>query len=56
MADLGLPIDNDPLYPDIKEIAPEDFSRPLQLLAQRLEFDDPVSGESRCFVTTRDLW
>jgi tRNA pseudouridine32 synthase/23S rRNA pseudouridine746 synthase len=55
MAGLGLPIDNDPLYPDIKEVEPQDFSRPLQLLAQRLEFLDPLSGESRCFESARVL-
>lgn len=27
----------------------EDFSRPLQLLARRLKFTDPVSGEPRRF-------
>ncbi len=49
MASLGLPIHNDPLYPDLVEVAPDDFSRPLQLLAHRLE----VAG--REFVTRRAL-
>ncbi|QEN15621.1 pseudouridine synthase [Mycolicibacterium sp. ELW1] len=52
MASLGLPIDNDPLYPRIVEVAADDFSAPLQLVAQRLEFDDPLSGEPRCFVSS----
>lgn len=55
MAGLGLPIDNDPLYPAVKETDPRDFSQPLQLLAQRLEFADPISGEHRCFISERAL-
>lgn len=55
MASIGLPIDSDPLYPDIVEVAADDFSRPLQLLAQTLEFDDPLTGECRRFVSTRSL-
>ncbi|MFF6909891.1 RluA family pseudouridine synthase [Streptomyces sp. NPDC012389] len=47
---LGVPIVHDPLYPVVEpEGAGEDFSRPLQLLARRLEFTDPVSGEPRRF-------
>ena len=41
MASLGLPIDNDPLYPDAVDVTPDDFSHPLQLLAYSLEFDGP---------------
>ncbi|PND56023.1 pseudouridine synthase [Mycobacterium sp. ENV421] len=52
MASLGLPIDNDPLYPRILEVAADDFSAPLQLVAQRLEFVDPLSGEPRSFVSS----
>ncbi|MCV7215584.1 pseudouridine synthase [Mycobacterium crocinum] len=51
MASLGLPIDNDPLYPRVVEVAADDFSAPLRLVAQRLEFDDPLSGEPRSFVS-----
>ncbi|MFI1225341.1 MULTISPECIES: RluA family pseudouridine synthase [unclassified Streptomyces] len=47
---LGLPIVHDPLYPAVAaEASADDFSRPLQLLARRLEFTDPVSGEPRRF-------
>ncbi|MGB5953090.1 MAG: pseudouridine synthase [Ornithinimicrobium sp.] len=52
---LGIPILGDPLYPHVREVAPDDFSDPLQLLAQRLEFEDPLSGESRCFESRRTL-
>lgn len=55
LASIGIPIDNDPLYPDIVDVAPGDFSRPLQLLAQRLAFVDPVSGAHREFVSERQL-
>ncbi|MGV0604228.1 pseudouridine synthase [Mycolicibacterium sp. XJ1904] len=55
MASLGLPIVNDPLYPEVTDVAPDDFSRPLQLLAQRLEFTDPLSGRQCDFVSTRTL-
>ena len=55
MASLGLPIHGDPLYPDVIDVAADDFSTPLQLLAQRLEFDDPVSGEHRVFTSSRHL-
>jgi tRNA pseudouridine32 synthase/23S rRNA pseudouridine746 synthase len=55
MASIGIPIDNDSLYPDVVEVAPGDFSRPLQLLAQRLAFDDPLSGVHREFVSGRAL-
>lgn len=55
MASLGLPILGDSLYPDVVDVASDDFSAPLQLLAQRLEFDDPVTGERRVFVSERTL-
>lgn len=55
MNSMGVPIDNDPLYPHIVEVPSGDFSRPLQLLARCLEFDDPLSGASRRFVSLREL-
>jgi tRNA pseudouridine32 synthase / 23S rRNA pseudouridine746 synthase len=55
MASLGMPIRNDPLYPEIFDVAPDDFSRPLQLLAHSLQFEDPVSGRQRQFVSKRKL-
>jgi tRNA pseudouridine32 synthase/23S rRNA pseudouridine746 synthase len=53
MASLGLPIDNDPLYPEVLAVAGDDFSAPLQLVAQRLEFDDPITGRRQSFVSSR---
>lgn len=55
MASLGLPIFGDPLYPDIVDVAPDDFSTPLSLVAQTLEFDDPLTGAYRSFTGTRQL-
>ncbi|MET9377028.1 pseudouridine synthase [Streptomyces sp. NPDC002992] len=46
---VGLPILHDPVYPVVREDGPEDFSRPLQLLARTLEFTDPFSGVPRRF-------
>jgi tRNA pseudouridine32 synthase/23S rRNA pseudouridine746 synthase len=51
MASLGFPIVGDPLYPEITD--PQ--SGPLQLLASRLEFIDPLTGSSRSFSSVRQL-
>ena len=55
MNSLGLPIDGDPLYPKVLDVAAGDFSTPLQLLAHRLAFTDPVTGKQREFVSERTL-
>jgi tRNA pseudouridine32 synthase / 23S rRNA pseudouridine746 synthase len=55
MASLGIPIEGDPLYPDVHDVAADDFSTPLRLLAQRIEFADPVTGLRREFVSRRTL-
>lgn len=55
MASLGLPIFADPLYPNVIAVPDGDFTTPLQLLAQRIEFDDPVTGAHREFVSRREL-
>ncbi|WP_369046400.1 pseudouridine synthase [Sinomonas sp. P10A9] len=43
MAGLGVGIMNDPFYPVLLDKAPDDYSRPLQLLARAIRFRDPVS-------------
>ena len=53
MAAIGVPIDNDPLYPKIIDVDPGDFTAPLRLIAHRLEFTDPLTGDRRCFVSSR---
>ncbi|MGW4340973.1 pseudouridine synthase [Rhodococcus koreensis] len=55
LAALGVGILGDRLYPDLLPEAPDDHSLPLQLLAQELEFTDPLSGMPRRFVTRRTL-
>jgi tRNA pseudouridine32 synthase/23S rRNA pseudouridine746 synthase len=53
MASLGVPIEGDPLYPNVTNVDADDFSAPLRLLAQRIEFDDPLNGSRREFVSPR---
>jgi tRNA pseudouridine32 synthase / 23S rRNA pseudouridine746 synthase len=55
MASLGLPIVGDQLYPNVIDVAPDDFSRPMQLLAYSIEFDEPVTRERRVFTSRRTL-
>lgn len=57
LASLGAPICNDPFYPDVTDSAntPDDYSKPLKLLAQGLGFIDPVSGEERRFESQLSL-
>ncbi|NMH65883.1 pseudouridine synthase [Shewanella salipaludis] len=47
MQSLGMPLLNDRFYPQLQPKGPDDFAKPLQLLARRLSFIDPVSGRSR---------
>lgn len=55
LAALGAPILNDDFYPAMIERAADDFSRPLQLLAQSLSFRDPLTGRERRFDSQRRL-
>jgi tRNA pseudouridine32 synthase/23S rRNA pseudouridine746 synthase len=55
MLGLGLPILNDGLYPTLTPEGQPDYAHPLQLLAKRLEFIDPVSGAPRQFESARKL-
>ncbi len=55
MAALGLPLRNDPLYPEVHDASDGDWSRPLQLLARSLAFTDPLTGERRTFSSQRSL-
>ncbi|RZS53423.1 pseudouridine synthase [Sphaerotilus mobilis] len=53
---LGMPIVGDRIYPVLQpmETTP-DFTRPLQLLAREVAFDDPVTGTHRRFLSRRGL-
>ncbi|MGH8822490.1 MAG: RluA family pseudouridine synthase [Rhodoferax sp.] len=55
MAALGIPIINDRFYPNLVDVADDDFSRPLQLLARSIAFVDPVTGQARRFESARRL-
>lgn len=55
LAALGAPILNDPMYPQLRERAEDDFRHPLQLLARSLRFTDPLSGVVREFHSRREL-
>ncbi|WP_201315578.1 pseudouridine synthase [Dyella sp. EPa41] len=55
MAGLGAPILHDPFYPELAGSAPDDPARPLQLLAKRLSFVDPLSGKRREFTSELEL-
>ncbi|CAD1797624.1 pseudouridylate synthase [Xanthomonas euroxanthea] len=52
MAALGAPILHDRFYPELEDQRPDDPERPLQLFAHTLAFDDPITGEPRCFTAT----
>lgn len=49
LAALGLGILNDPFYPVLQDAAPDDYERPLQLLAHTIGFTDPLTGAERSF-------
>ena len=55
MLGLGIPIDNDPLYPVVVDVPVHDFTRPLQLLASSVRFTDPIDGRARQFESIRRL-
>ncbi len=56
MAALGIAIVNDRLYPNLlAEEASDNFLKPLQLLAQEIAFEDPITGQSRWFSSHQRL-
>ncbi|MEL4358870.1 MULTISPECIES: pseudouridine synthase [unclassified Luteococcus] len=55
MNGLGIPILNDPFYPELLDQSLDDFTSPLQLLARELRFTDPVDGTDRVFTSQRRL-
>lgn len=52
---LNIPIQNDPLYPEVQHKAEDDFSCPLQLLAKEISFPDPVTGQIMHFYSNFEL-
>jgi tRNA pseudouridine32 synthase/23S rRNA pseudouridine746 synthase len=56
MAALGIPIVHDTMYPVLQPAdAPVDYQRPLQLLAQAIAFDDPLTGQRRAFASEHSV-
>jgi len=55
MAALGLPIVGDGIYPTLMPEGSADYGQPLQLLAKRIAFADPVSGRAMDFYSKRTL-
>ena len=55
LAGLGAPILNDAFYPVALPCKGDDFTKPLQLLARAIAFDDPLTGARREFASTRQL-
>jgi tRNA pseudouridine32 synthase/23S rRNA pseudouridine746 synthase len=55
MAALGLPLLGDGIYPVLTPEGASDYAKPLQLLARRLAFRDPLSGQGRVFESSRQL-
>jgi tRNA pseudouridine32 synthase/23S rRNA pseudouridine746 synthase len=51
MNSLGLPLLYDPVYPVVLDEAPDDYTRPLQLLAKKLEFTDPLTNRTHRFAS-----
>jgi len=55
LSGLGFQIMNDRYYPDLEDKRPDDYDKPLQLLAKRISFRDPLTDELLSFETELDL-
>lgn len=55
LSELGAGIRNDGFYPDLLPETPDDFARPMQLLARELHFVDPLSRAPRVFRSQKTL-
>ncbi|MCL2917865.1 pseudouridine synthase [Shewanella litorisediminis] len=45
MQSLGMPLENDRFYPSLQPQSADNFDTPLKLVARRLRFTDPITGE-----------
>ena len=54
---LNIPIKNDQIYPILTPYQEYelDFSKPLQLLAKKIEFQDPMTAQLRLFKSLQEL-
>ena len=57
LSGLGAPIENDDFYPELSDARnqPDDYAKPLKLLARGLRFIDPISGLERSFTSELNL-
>lgn len=56
MQSLGWPLLHDTYYPQLLQpVKPDDYAKPLQLLAQQLQFIDPVTQQARSFSSNTEL-
>jgi tRNA pseudouridine32 synthase/23S rRNA pseudouridine746 synthase len=55
MQSLGWPLLHDSYYPELQPNKPDDYSKPLQLLAQKLQFIDPMTQQARFFSSQTQL-
>ena len=58
MMSLGMPICGDAIYPTLTpepQLHALDYSQPLQLLAQRITFADPITGQQHAFNSLQHL-
>lgn len=55
MSSLGFGILHDRYYPELQPEREDNFDTPLQLIARRVRFTDPLNGKSREFVSERTL-
>ncbi len=55
LSTLGIAIRNDPFYPKVQHKADDDFSQPLQLLAKKISFIDPITQQHFEFESKQNL-
>ena len=55
MSGLGFRIMHDRYYPELRDKQEDDLSKPLQLIARRVKFTDPVSGQAMEFESDHKL-
>lgn len=55
LASLNIPILNDMFYPTAQPEQPDDYSKPLQLLAKSIQFKDPITQLDRYFESNQKL-
>jgi len=55
MQTLGWPILHDKYYPILQEESADDYAKPLQLLAKKLSFTDPMTHKQKTFISPENL-